>query len=117
MRWPLTTSLFLATACTSVITEVAWHEESTFRAEVEFVAEVDWVNELTPLLEDIKDLGTAALPKRSPELQAAWNKVNTLVINMQRFPLTALEVLCSLPRLQGQPFWYQEHHISNKLCA
>lgn len=74
--------IFLATACTSVITQVAWHKDSTFRAEIEFVAEMDWVEELTPMLKDIKDLGNAAVPKRSPELQAAWNKVSILSKNL-----------------------------------
>lgn len=65
----------LPKACTSAITAVAWHEKPTFLAEIEFVTENEWVEELGPLLEDMEDLGNAAIPKQSPELQAAWNKV------------------------------------------
>ena len=52
-----------ATACTSVVTQVAWHKHSKFLAKIEFITEKEWVDEITPLLEDMRDLGSAAIPK------------------------------------------------------
>ena len=52
-----------ATACTLVVTQVAWHKHLMFLAKIELMMEKEWVDKIMPLLEDMRDLGSAAIPK------------------------------------------------------
>jgi hypothetical protein len=49
-------------ACTAVITEVSYHDESVIRGEVEFLSETEWREELGILLRDLVNHDGAQTP-------------------------------------------------------
>ena len=72
-------------ACTAVVTEIGHHPKKTIEADVSFLSETEWRQELTVLLDDLVDEDGHL--KRSTDLRSdagvAWQKVN------QFRPLTA----------------------------
>ncbi|KZT70921.1 hypothetical protein DAEQUDRAFT_152267 [Daedalea quercina L-15889] len=62
-----------AQACTSVITEIAWHEDPTLLAKIVFLSEKEWADELAPLLQDLNDIGNG--PIEDEDTEAAWAKL------------------------------------------
>jgi energy-coupling factor transporter ATP-binding protein EcfA2 len=47
-------------ACTAAVSEVAWSEDGSFKAEVEFVPRSSWIKEVEQLRQDIEDHEIAA---------------------------------------------------------
>lgn len=64
-------------ACTAVVTEIAYHKKKTIDADVSFLSEDEWREELGVLLDDLVD--EDGNPKRSTDLASdagiAWSKV------------------------------------------
>ena len=48
------------TACTSVVTELSYHDKPTIEADVSFLSEDEWKKELTILLQDLQDVNRNA---------------------------------------------------------
>ncbi|KAG1806924.1 uncharacterized protein HD556DRAFT_1325273 [Suillus plorans] len=67
-------------ACTSVVTEISYHTASTINADVLFLSEAEWREELIVLLDDIKAEGGNL--KRTTDLhgdiEVAWHKVHAV---------------------------------------
>ncbi|KAG2118858.1 uncharacterized protein F5147DRAFT_757285 [Suillus discolor] len=67
-------------ACTSVVTEISYHTAPTINADVLFLSEAEWREELTVLLDDIKAEGSNL--KRTTDLhgdvEVAWYKVHAV---------------------------------------
>lgn len=65
-------------ACTAVVTEIAYHTKPTIDADVSFLSEAEWKQELTVLLTDLVDEDGSI--KRSTDLKSdagvAWQKVH-----------------------------------------
>lgn len=67
-------------ACTAVVTELAYHKKPTIDADISFLSEKEWRDELKVLLQDlVDDEGTI---KRANDLKSdagvAWSKVEYL---------------------------------------
>lgn len=64
-------------ACTAVVTEISYHTKKTIEADVSFLSETEWRQELTVLLDDLVD--EEGNLKRSTDLRSdagvAWQKV------------------------------------------
>lgn len=77
-------------ACTAVVTELAYHQKNTIDADISFLSELEWRQELAVLLQDLVDEDGNI--KRTMDLKSdagvAWQKVqhtNTSTIkNMNR---------------------------------
>ena len=69
------------TACTAVVTEIAYHTKKTIEADVSFLSLDEWKAELKVLLDDLVDDEGAV--KRSTDLRSdagvAWHKVRHLL--------------------------------------
>ncbi|KAG6918940.1 hypothetical protein DXG01_010595 [Tephrocybe rancida] len=67
-------------ACTAVVTELAYHSKATIDADVSFLSEVEWREELAILLTDLIDEDGNI--KRSTDLKSdagvAWQKVHAV---------------------------------------
>ena len=66
-----------ATACTAVVTELAYHKKNTIDADISFLSELEWKQELGVLLQDLVDEDGSI--KRTIDLKSdagvAWQKV------------------------------------------
>ena len=67
-------------ACTATVTEIAYHNKKTIEADIAFLSEQEWMEELNVLLDDLIDEdGTI---KRSSNLTSdagvAWSKVHAV---------------------------------------
>ncbi|VDC06880.1 unnamed protein product [Peniophora sp. CBMAI 1063] len=67
-------------ACTATVTEIAYHNKKTIEADIAFLSEKEWMEELNVLLDDLIDEdGTV---KRSTNLNSdagvAWSKVHAV---------------------------------------
>jgi len=66
-----------AIACTAVVTEIAHHAKQTIDADVSFLSEAEWRQELAVLLHDLVD--DDGNIKRTTDLKSdagiAWQKV------------------------------------------
>ena len=40
-------------ACTSAVTQISYHDKSTIEADIEFMSEADWREEVSKLLGDV----------------------------------------------------------------
>lgn len=64
-------------ACTAVVTEIAFHPKKTVDADISFLSEAEWKQELSVLLDDLVDEDGSL--KRSTDLRSdagvAWSKV------------------------------------------
>jgi len=71
------TQPYLISACTAVVTELAFHKKSTIDADISFLSELEWRQELEVLLHDLVDEGGGI--KRLTDLKSdagvAWQKV------------------------------------------
>ncbi|KAG6857364.1 hypothetical protein H0H87_005667 [Tephrocybe sp. NHM501043] len=67
-------------ACTAVVTELAYHDKRTIDADISFLSEVEWREELAILLTDLIDEDGRL--KRSTDLKSdagiAWQKVHAV---------------------------------------
>lgn len=65
------------TACTAVVTELAYHQKNTIDADISFLSELEWRQELGVLLQDLVDEDGHI--KRITDLKSdagvAWQKV------------------------------------------
>lgn len=70
-------SLIQFLACTAVVTEIAYHKKSTVDADISFLSEEEWRQELAVLLHDLVDQDGNV--KRITDLKSdagvAWQKV------------------------------------------
>ena len=68
------------TACTAVVTEIGYHNKKTVDADVSFLSEQEWRQELSVLLDDLVDEDGNI--KRSTDLRSdagvAWHKVRLI---------------------------------------
>jgi hypothetical protein len=64
-------------ACTSVVTEIAYHKKKTIEAKIIFLSESEWKDELTVILQDLVD--EEGKPRQVADLKneagIAWEKV------------------------------------------
>lgn len=67
-----------ASACTSVVTEIRYHEESMIVAEVQFLTRAEWKEELEILLNDLVDENgkCKSLSDLSDVSEVAWYKAS-----------------------------------------
>jgi hypothetical protein len=69
--------LYYIIACTAVVTEIAYHNKSTIAADISFLSEKEWKQELSVLLHDLVDEDGNV--KRVTDLKSdagvAWQKV------------------------------------------
>lgn len=74
----LTTTM---TACTAVVTEISYHDNANIEADVSFLSEEEWRQELGVLLQDLLDEDSGQI-KRVNDLKSdagvAWSKVRLL---------------------------------------
>lgn len=67
-------------ACTAVVTEIGYHNKKTVDADVSFLSEQEWRQELSVLLDDLVDEDGNI--KRSTDLRSdagvAWHKVRLI---------------------------------------
>lgn len=67
----------MASACTAVVTEIGYHAKKTVDADVSFLSEQEWREELAVLLDDLTDEDGNI--KRTTDLRGdagvAWQKV------------------------------------------
>ena len=66
------------TACTAVVTEISYHNKANIEADVTFLSEEEWRQELGILLQDLFDEDSGQI-KRVNDLKSeagvAWSKV------------------------------------------
>ncbi|KAF8076309.1 hypothetical protein FPV67DRAFT_1664591 [Lyophyllum atratum] len=87
-------------ACTAVVTELAYHNKPTIDADVSFLSETEWREELAILLKDLVDEDGNV--KRSTDLKSdagiAWQKVHAVypTIKQERLvTMTADQIIAS----------------------
>ncbi|KAJ7047442.1 hypothetical protein C8F04DRAFT_7939 [Mycena alexandri] len=91
-------------ACTAVVTEIAYHKKKTIDADVSFLSESEWKDELEILLGDLSEEdGTV---KRSTDLKSdagvAWSKVHAVYPTISRDKLvtmTADQIIAKDPKI------------------
>ncbi|TDL29353.1 hypothetical protein BD410DRAFT_18164 [Rickenella mellea] len=91
-------------ACTAVVTEIAYHGAKTIAADVSFLTESEWKEELEVLLDDLTDEDGHL--KRSTDLRSeagvAWHKVHAVypkISQEQLVRLTADQIIERDPRV------------------
>jgi hypothetical protein len=64
-------------ACTAVVTEIAYHAKNTIDADVSFLSEAEWRQELGVLLQDLvdEDGNLKRTTNLNSEVGIAWQKV------------------------------------------
>jgi hypothetical protein len=64
-------------ACTSVVTELAYHEKKTIDADISFLSEPEWRQELGVLLRDLvdEDVNIRRTIDLNSDAGVAWQKV------------------------------------------
>ncbi|KAH7922469.1 hypothetical protein BV22DRAFT_1106623 [Leucogyrophana mollusca] len=81
-------------ACTAVVTEIAHHTKPTIDADVSFLSEAEWRQELTVLLDDMVDEDGNL--KRSTDLRSdsgvAWHKVHAVYPSISQEQLVRMSV-------------------------
>ncbi|KAG2047441.1 hypothetical protein BDR06DRAFT_985189 [Suillus hirtellus] len=67
-------------ACTSVVTKISYHTAPTINADVLFLSEAKWKEELTMLLDDIKaeGLNLKCTTDLHGDIEIAWHKVHAV---------------------------------------
>ncbi|ESK97641.1 hypothetical protein Moror_17503 [Moniliophthora roreri MCA 2997] len=67
-------------ACTAVVTEIAYHDKPTIDADVSFLTEEEWKQELSVLLQDLvdEDGGLKRITDLKSDAGIAWHKVNAV---------------------------------------
>lgn len=81
-------------ACTAVVTELAYHDKPTIEADVSFLSELEWRQEMTILLQDLVDEDGNI--KRSTDLKSdagiAWQKVHAVYPSITQEQLVKMSV-------------------------
>lgn len=81
-------------ACTAVVTELAFHKKSTIDADISFLSELEWRQELEVLLHDLVDEGGGI--KRITDLKSdagvAWQKVHAVYPTIHQDALVKMNV-------------------------
>ncbi len=64
-------------ACTAVVTEIAYHKKSTIDADISFLSEEEWRQELAVLLQDLvdEDGNVKRITDLKSDAGVAWQKV------------------------------------------
>jgi hypothetical protein len=67
----------IRTACTAVVTEIAYHDKPTIDADVSFLTLGEWKEELEVLLDDLvdEDRNVRRATDLRSEAGVAWHKV------------------------------------------
>ncbi|TFY80874.1 hypothetical protein EWM64_g3143, partial [Hericium alpestre] len=88
-------------ACTAVVTEIAYHDKPTIDADVSFLSEKEWRDELAVLLDDLVDEDGNI--KRTSNLNSdagiAWSKASPLLRPEQLVKMTADQIIARDPRI------------------
>ncbi|KAK7470729.1 hypothetical protein VKT23_002151 [Stygiomarasmius scandens] len=91
-------------ACTAVVTEIGYHDKNTIDADVSFLTEAEWKQELAVLLHDLVDEDGSL--KRTSDLKSdagvAWHKVNALypALNQDKLvTMTPDQIIAHDPRV------------------
>ncbi|KAK0486897.1 hypothetical protein EDD18DRAFT_1192269 [Armillaria luteobubalina] len=91
-------------ACTAVVTEIAYHDKPTIDADVSFLTEAEWKEELSVLLQDLVDEGGTI--KRSNDLKSdagiAWQKVHAIYPSISQEALVRMtpeEIIVRDPKI------------------
>ena len=83
-----------SSACTAVVTEIAYHKKKTIDGDVSFLSEQEWRDELTVLLDDLVDEDGNV--KRSTDLRSdagvAWSKVHAVYPTIAQEQLVRMSV-------------------------
>ncbi|KAI0049607.1 hypothetical protein FA95DRAFT_1556704 [Auriscalpium vulgare] len=81
-------------ACTAVVTEIAYHKKATIDADVSFLSEKEWRDELKVLLDDLVD--EEGNLKRTTNLNSdagiAWSKVHAVYPSIGQEQLVKMSV-------------------------
>ncbi|KII94798.1 hypothetical protein PLICRDRAFT_86263 [Plicaturopsis crispa FD-325 SS-3] len=81
-------------ACTAVVTEIAYHSKKTIDADVSFLSEDEWKQELEVLLDDLIDEDGRL--KRATDLKSdagvAWQKVHAVYPSISQEQLVGMTV-------------------------
>ncbi|EPQ59276.1 hypothetical protein GLOTRDRAFT_136192 [Gloeophyllum trabeum ATCC 11539] len=81
-------------ACTAVVTEIGYHAKKTIDADVSFLSEAEWKEELAVLLEDLVDEDGNL--KRTTDLKSdsgvAWHKVHAVYPSISQEQLVQMSV-------------------------
>ena len=85
---PSQNSCWYILACTAVVTEIAYHTKKTIDADISFLSEGEWRQELEVLLDDLVDENGE--PKRSTDMRSdagvAWSKVSQFLTRVLTHP-------------------------------
>ncbi|KAI0069058.1 hypothetical protein BV25DRAFT_1817993 [Artomyces pyxidatus] len=99
-----TTMIAVCGACTAVVTEIAYHKKPTIDADVSFLSEREWRDELKVLLDDLVDEDGNV--KRTTNLNSdagvAWSKVHAVYPSIgqeQLVNMTVDQILARDPRI------------------
>ncbi|OBZ71962.1 Nuclear GTPase SLIP-GC [Grifola frondosa] len=91
-------------ACTAVVTEIGYHARKTIDADVSFLSEQEWREELSVLLDDLVDEDGHL--KRSTDLRSdagiAWSKVHAVypsISQEQMVKLTIDQIIARDPKI------------------
>ncbi|KAL1795846.1 hypothetical protein ACET3X_006070 [Alternaria dauci] len=92
-------------ACTAVVTEISWNSSidssSKYRAEIEFISQADWENEVTVLLREfLSENGTLSREAQDPNSDAgiAWAKFHSVYPSIPKDALSE----CDVPSLMSR---------------
>nr|VWP00731.1 Chimeric spermidine synthase/saccharopine dehydrogenase [Ganoderma boninense] len=100
-------------ACTSVVTEISYNEKGTHEADVHFLTEVEWRQEVLVLLQDLQeDSGEKDSDRFGPwrdcgsssgdaTARIAWAKVHAVYPDLALHTLSGLDVDAVLDHSQG----------------
>ncbi|KAL5527490.1 hypothetical protein ACEPAG_6281 [Sanghuangporus baumii] len=100
-------------ACTAVVTEISYHNEKTIEADVSFLSEKEWRDELEVLLDDLleEDGSFRRTTDLRSEAGVAWHKVhalyptltqNRLATIAQRMPSERIDAILNVDRKIAQ---------------
>ncbi|KAL5508154.1 hypothetical protein ACEPAH_5772 [Sanghuangporus vaninii] len=96
-------------ACTAVVTEISYHKKKTIEADVSFLSEKEWRDELEVLLDDLleEDGSFRRTTDLRSEAGVAWHKVHALyptltqdrlAIIAQKVPSERLDAILNIDR-------------------
>ncbi|KAF8812373.1 hypothetical protein BYT27DRAFT_7087741 [Phlegmacium glaucopus] len=81
-------------ACTAVVTELAYHEKNTIDADISFLSELEWRQELGVLLQDLvdEDGNIKRITDLKSDAGVAWQKVHAVYPTISQENLTHMSV-------------------------
>ncbi|KAI0056842.1 hypothetical protein BV25DRAFT_1813365, partial [Artomyces pyxidatus] len=87
-------------ACTSIVTDVSYHDDSTIKADIGFISEAEWKETIVDVLEDLQYLSDKQ--RRSFEkTSVAWSKVHAVYPSLtteEIAKMTVNDILAHEPR-------------------